>query len=112
MTFVLRIAISLPKIPLGYKKVLHGVCDKQVSICSPPKSFFDPPIAQHRKQDHVMSRDSQLSQSDHWVVLSQFQRKDCVTEIMPINDNLGWPHTSNKPHNHKSRDARRVLLHS
>jgi hypothetical protein len=46
------------------------------------------------------------------VILSQLQRKDCITEIMPVNDTLVGLTQANKPHNHKSWDARRVLLHS
>ena len=29
---------------------------------------------------------------------------------MPVNDNLSWPHTTNKPHDNEGWDARRVLL--
>lgn len=29
---------------------------------------------------------------------------------MPVNDDLGGGHTTNKPHNYKSWDTRRVLL--
>jgi hypothetical protein len=46
------------------------------------------------------------------VVLSQLQSQNCVTEIVPVNDNLGRPHTTNKPYNHKGRNARWVLPHS
>ena len=46
------------------------------------------------------------------MILSQFQRKDCVTEVMPVNDDFGRPHTGEKPHDYEGWDARRVLLHS
>lgn len=46
------------------------------------------------------------------MALPQLQSKKGVTEIMPVNDNLGRPHATNKPHNHESRDAGWVLPHS
>ena len=42
--------------------------------------------------------------------ISQLERKDRVTEVVPVNDDLSRLHTTNEPHDHKSWDTRRVLL--
>lgn len=43
---MLCVGYYLPQVPLGYKKVLHGVRDEQVSIRSPPEYFLNSPVVQ------------------------------------------------------------------
>lgn len=57
-----------------------------------------------------MLRDSQLSQSYYRVSISQLEREDCVTEVVPVNDCLSRLRTTNEPHDPKSWDARWILL--
>ena len=45
------------------------------------------------------------------MIFSELQREDCVAKVVPVDDYLGRPHTADKPYDHKSRDARGVLLY-
>ena len=52
---------------------------------------------------------SPLGDPNERMTVTKLQRKDCVTKIMPVDDDLGSSHPGDKPDNREGRDARRVL---
>ena len=53
--------------------------------------------------------DTHLSYSDEDMRLAQFERKDAVPEVMPVDDDFATPQPAHEVHKRESRNAWRIL---
>ena len=80
-----------------------------MSVGFPPKVRLEPECKLSRKDRETWCYVLPFCYPDENVMITELQRENAVSQIVPINDNLAASEPSNEPDKSKGGDARRIL---
>lgn len=98
--------------PFTHEEIAHCTRYEEMRIRRSAKVRFKPvdtPFSTVQVHCEGTSVDTHLSYSDEDMRLAQFERKDAVPEVMPVDDDFATPQPAHEVHKRESRDAWGIL---